>query len=122
MIIDYNTMKKSRDPYFELLSNNDIALYIDHLTFIGENGLIRFIKYSMNKVKNIYTTMLVLELSEQDTFLLLDEKFKYESVRYQFDNMLDQMYINKNIIGIKTYENRFKENQTSTKSTKTKTN
>lgn len=103
MVIDYNLMKKSRDPFFELTINNDIALYIDHLIFTGEDGLIKFKKYKDIKVKNLQDTMKVLELVEDDIFLLTEEKFKYETVAFQFDMMLEDLSIRKNFIN---YENK----------------
>ncbi len=103
MVIDYNLMKKSGEPFFELTVNNDIALHINHLNFTGEDGLLEFRKYSIKKVKNIQDTMKVLELSEEDIFLLTDEKFKYETVAFQFDMMLEDLSIRKNFI---SYENK----------------
>ena len=103
MVIDYNLMKKRGEPFFELTVNNDIALHINHLIFTGEDGLLEFRKYGIKKVKNIQDTMKVLELSEEDIFLLTDEKFKYETVAFQFDNMLEDLSIRKNFI---SYENK----------------
>lgn len=103
MVIDYNLMKKRGEPFFELTVNNDIALHINHLIFTGEDGLLKFRKYSINKIKNIQDTIEVLELSEDDIFLLLGEKIKYETLVFQFDGMLEDMSIRKNFIN---YENK----------------
>lgn len=117
MVIDYNLMKKSRDPFFELTVNNDIALHIDHLVFTGEDGLVKFKKYKDIKVRNLQDSMKVLNLLEDDIFLLTEEKFKYETIAFQFDMMLEDLSIRKNFI---SYEDkhllkvkdvkRFKEN------------
>lgn len=100
MFIDYNLMKKGREPYFEL-SEKELVLYIDHLIFKGEDGLYKFRLYAIKKIKNIEASLLVLELKEEeDKNMLLKEKYKYQSVTYQFDMMLDDIAIRNKIIGI----------------------
>lgn len=113
MYANYKQMKNSREPFFELLENNNVVLYIDFLVFIDENGYTRYLKYVSDKLKKIDLSIMVLDLSDEDLILLTKERFKYESTSYQFNMMLENNAIQKKFIKVEDYEKRFKENRIS---------
>lgn len=97
MLNNYNFMKKSKEPFFEMSNEDEIVLHIDNLSFKGEDGLYNFKLYVIDIVKNINNTILVSTIDNHTRLMMMDEKYKYETVAFQFDMMLDDIAIRKHI-------------------------